>query len=115
MPVKRSRAGSSSSAYIDTLVAATASVSHVKAMKTDAAAEPSRAKLAIASPVNVDHKCDQMKIGGFLERCHYCKKRIAQDSEVFMYGNFCAFCSDACRDIVINMDQSAEKKQENRK
>ncbi|KAI3449665.1 hypothetical protein Pfo_006330 [Paulownia fortunei] len=116
MPVKRSRAGSSSS-YLETPVStsAAASVSPVKVLKTDAAAEPSRPKiLTVASPLNVGES-DQPKIGGFLERCHYCKKRIAQNSEVFMYSNLCAFCSSECRDFQITLDQSATEEPENTK
>ncbi|GFP92321.1 hypothetical protein PHJA_001376200 [Phtheirospermum japonicum] len=55
-------------------------------MKIGAAAEPSRPDFtAVASPANYGESGD-VKFGGFLERCHYCKKRIAQNEEVFMYG-----------------------------
>ncbi|KAH6772787.1 hypothetical protein C2S52_004390 [Perilla frutescens var. hirtella] len=107
MPVKRSRA-ENSSPYLDTSVATANSPSPVKLIKTDA--ETSRPKLlTVASPVNVA-KYDRTKIGGFLERCHYCNKRISQDSEVFMYSNLCAFCSVECRDCRINLDRLAGKK-----
>lgn len=29
---------------------------------------------------------DGHKLGGFLEHCHHCRKRIAKDADVFMYG-----------------------------
>ncbi|PIN19475.1 hypothetical protein CDL12_07846 [Handroanthus impetiginosus] len=116
MTVKRSRAGSSSSYNETPSSTPTASfISPEKVMKTDGVAESSRPKLlAVASPENVAES-DQLKIGGFLERCHYCKKRIAQNSEVFMYSNLCAFCSAECRDSQIALDQSAKKKPENPK
>ncbi|XP_047977896.1 FCS-Like Zinc finger 15-like [Salvia hispanica] len=42
---------------------------------------------------------------GFLERCHYCNKRIAKNSDVFMYSDLCAFCSVECRDRQISLDK----------
>ncbi|KAG8389321.1 hypothetical protein BUALT_Bualt02G0217200 [Buddleja alternifolia] len=125
MTVKRSRPGSSSS-HLETANStnAAASVTPVKFMKTDDAAEPSRPKiLTFASPVSVAES-DQQKIGGFLERCHYCNKRIAQNSEFIesldiltleIYSTLCAFCSAECRDLQIAVDQSARKPPENRK
>ncbi|XP_042057570.1 uncharacterized protein LOC121802068 isoform X2 [Salvia splendens] len=87
MPVKRSRAGRSS-AYLDSADAAPG-----KLTKSDASADAERPKLLhVASPVNTaECAADRTKIGGFLERCHYCNKRIAQNSDVFMY-RFC-LCS----------------------
>ncbi|XP_051142066.1 FCS-Like Zinc finger 16-like [Andrographis paniculata] len=106
MPVKRSRPENSSSRPV---LSPTYAVCPMKIMRTDAAAEPSRPSiLDVASVVSVGG-CDQTKIGEFLERCHYCKKRIAQNSEVFMYSNLCAFCSPECRDFQISLDHSAEK------
>ncbi|XP_057801017.1 FCS-Like Zinc finger 7-like [Salvia miltiorrhiza] len=110
MPVKRNRAGSSS-AYLEASVASASSTTPVKVMKTDAAAETARPKLLdVASPVNIGECADRKKIGGFLERCHYCNKRIAQNSDVFMYSNLCAFCSVECRDFQINVDKLGGKK-----
>lgn len=84
--MKRSRPGSSS--YLDAPLRTAApapSVGAAKVMKIDAAAEPSRPKfLTVASPVSVGES-DRLGIGGFLERCYYCMKRIAKNSEVFMY------------------------------
>uniref|UniRef100_A0A2N9GFN0 FLZ-type domain-containing protein n=1 Tax=Fagus sylvatica TaxID=28930 RepID=A0A2N9GFN0_FAGSY len=37
------------------------------------------------------------ELGSFLERCFFCKKRIAVNAEVFMYGSLRAFCSPECR------------------
>ncbi|KAK4407159.1 hypothetical protein Sango_0296900 [Sesamum angolense] len=109
MPVKRSRVGSSTSHLETPLPTAASTVSPAKVMRTDATAEPSRPKiLAVASSVDIGQS-NQLEIGGFLERCHYCKKRIAQNSEVFMYSNLCAFCSAECRDFQISLDQSAEQ------
>ncbi|KAK6141375.1 hypothetical protein DH2020_024866 [Rehmannia glutinosa] len=114
MPMKRSRTGCSSSCVERPIAtAAAASLCSVKVMRTDAAAEASRPKfMTVASPVSVGES-EKVKIGGFLERCHYCKKRIAQNSEVFMYSDLCAFCSAECRDCQITLDQSAKKKPEN--
>ncbi|KAL8055060.1 hypothetical protein ABFX02_04G032200 [Erythranthe guttata] len=118
MPLKRNRPGNSSSCLelpLQTAAAAAAPVSKAKVMKIDAAAEPSRSRfLTIASPENVGES-DRPVSGGFLERCHYCKKRIAHNSEVFMYSNLCAFCSSECRDFQIKLDQSAKKMLENPK
>lgn len=90
MPVKRSRIGSPSgqqAMQISTADAATVNSSAIR--KAD---EPSKI-LDIECPVGVGES-DQVKIGGFLERCYYCKKRIAQNSEVFMYRYTfqCAVC-----------------------
>ncbi|XP_047983294.1 FCS-Like Zinc finger 15-like isoform X2 [Salvia hispanica] len=106
MPVKRSRAGRST-AYLDSADAAPG-----KLTKSDASADAERPKLLhFASPVNtVECAADRTKIGGFLERCHYCNKRIAQNSDVFMYSNLCAFCSVECRECQINLDKLAGKK-----
>ncbi|KAK4418296.1 hypothetical protein Salat_2242300 [Sesamum alatum] len=115
MPVKRSRVGSATSHMEISVSTAASTVSPAKVMRTDATAEPSRPKiLAVASPVVVGES-NQLEIGRFLERCHYCKKRIAQNSEVFMYSNLCAFCSAECRDFQISLDQLAEKRRENHK
>ncbi|CAI9761416.1 unnamed protein product [Fraxinus pennsylvanica] len=67
--------------------------------------------MAVASPIAgqcIRHD-DQQKIGVFLERCYYCGKKIAKDSEVYMYSDFCAFCSVECRGLQIEQDQLAKK------
>ncbi|KAL7084217.1 hypothetical protein ACP275_14G212000 [Erythranthe tilingii] len=94
MPVKRRRTGSSSAG----------NASPAMGTKDDAAGEPPRSKiLTIAYPIRL-RESDHLRIGGFLERCHYCQKRIAHNSEVFMYSNLCAFCSSDCRDRQIAID-----------
>ncbi|KAL1539742.1 FCS-Like Zinc finger 15-like isoform X1 [Salvia divinorum] len=96
MPVKRDLTGASS-------VATSAPVKLIKTRDT--------ALLGVASPLNNITECARRtKIGGFLERCHYCNKRIAKDSDVFMYSDLCAFCSVKCRDRQINLDKLAGKK-----
>ncbi|XP_047983293.1 uncharacterized protein LOC125224006 isoform X1 [Salvia hispanica] len=94
MPVKRSRAGRST-AYLDSADAAPG-----KLTKSDASADAERPKLLhFASPVNtVECAADRTKIGGFLERCHYCNKRIAQNSDVFMYRFFAVISSCSTAD-----------------
>ncbi|KAL3517598.1 hypothetical protein ACH5RR_020187 [Cinchona calisaya] len=49
------------------------------------------------------------KLGDFLERCHYCKKYMPPGLEVYMYRDFCGFCSVGCRDIQISLDKLAAK------
>ncbi|KZV25457.1 hypothetical protein F511_41927 [Dorcoceras hygrometricum] len=63
---------------------------------------------AVPSPASVSEP-DPITVGGFLERCHYCKKRMTQSSEVFMYGDLCGFCSAECREFQIGHDRLAEK------
>ncbi|KAK2987162.1 hypothetical protein RJ640_019722 [Escallonia rubra] len=46
--------------------------------------------------------------GRFLEKCHYCNKRIQKNAEVFMYSHFLAFCTAECRDFQIALDKEAE-------
>lgn len=77
MSLKRSRSGSPSS-HRDAETASPATV-----IRPDDEGEPSGSKvLTIAYPVR---ESEEPRIGGFLERCHYCRKRIAQNAEVFMY------------------------------
>ncbi|KAL9142887.1 hypothetical protein ABFS82_14G201100 [Erythranthe guttata] len=103
MPMKRRRTGSSSSAR-----SATAAASPAMGTKADATGEPPRSKiLTIAYPIRL-RDSDHLRIRGFLERCHYCQKRIAHNSEVFMYSNLCAFCSSDCRDRQIAIDRLAK-------
>ncbi|KAL7126633.1 hypothetical protein ABFS83_14G201300 [Erythranthe nasuta] len=100
MPMKRRRTGSSSSAR-----SANAAASPAMGTKADAAGEPPRSKiLTIAYPIRL-RDSGHLRIGGFLERCHYCRKQIAQNSEVFMYSNLCAFCTPDCRDRQIAIDR----------
>ncbi|KAL3531319.1 hypothetical protein ACH5RR_010641 [Cinchona calisaya] len=55
---------------------------------------------------------NRVKFGEFLQSCHYCKKNLPEGVEIFMYRDFCGFCSIACRDVQIAIDQLAEKKAE---
>ncbi|KAL2507755.1 uncharacterized protein Fot_31402 [Forsythia ovata] len=125
MSVKRELIGSSSSQVTPPVatssVTASASVSaSASSINPAKVKEPSEANalepespriLALASPVSGESvgRNDQQKIGGFLEQCYYCKKTIAKDTEVYMYSDFCAFCSVECRDLQIEQDQLAEK------
>ncbi|CAI9107796.1 OLC1v1007242C1 [Oldenlandia corymbosa var. corymbosa] len=47
-------------------------------------------------------------MGEFWRNCHYCKKFIRDNEEVFMYRDFCGFCSTVCRDIQISIDNNQE-------
>ncbi|XP_075477970.1 FCS-Like Zinc finger 16-like [Primulina tabacum] len=80
-----------------------------KVFLADDATEASRRNiLTFASPESFSEP-DRITVGGFLEQCHYCKKGMDQNSEVFMYGDLCAFCSDECREFQIAHDLLAEK------
>ncbi|XP_011082580.1 uncharacterized protein LOC105165306 isoform X4 [Sesamum indicum] len=88
MPVKRSRAvGPSSHLFKQVATSVDAGVNPTAVIKADASGGSSQSKiLNIAYPLSVGDS-DRVKFGVFLERCHYCKKRIARKSEVFMYRN----------------------------
>ncbi|KMT10204.1 hypothetical protein BVRB_5g119650 [Beta vulgaris subsp. vulgaris] len=63
--------------------------------------------LAISAPEidPVDQMWDGLvPFGRFFEKCFYCKKKISDDEEVFMYSNLRAFCTDACRTKQIEME-----------
>ncbi|XP_011082579.1 uncharacterized protein LOC105165306 isoform X2 [Sesamum indicum] len=87
MPVKRSRAvGPSSHLFKQVATSVDAGVNPTAVIKADASGGSSQSKiLNIAYPLSVGDS-DRVKFGVFLERCHYCKKRIARKSEVFMYS-----------------------------
>ncbi|KAA8527628.1 hypothetical protein F0562_034977 [Nyssa sinensis] len=55
-----------------------------------------------------EDKIDE-RVGVFLEVCYLCKKRLAQDQDVFMYGNLQAFCTPECRDEQIALDKKDRK------
>ncbi|XP_073290720.1 FCS-Like Zinc finger 1-like [Primulina huaijiensis] len=106
MSVKRSRIGSFS---IPVSMASASYDGKAKVFVADDATEASCRNIwTVASPESVS-KPDRITVGGFLEQCHYCKKRMDQNSEVFMYGDLCAFCSDECREFQIGHDLLAEK------
>ncbi|KAH6796589.1 hypothetical protein C2S52_021143 [Perilla frutescens var. hirtella] len=76
-----------------------------EASQPSAGGEPSRSKLLTAGyPLG---ESDRLKLGGFLEVCHFCAKRIANNSDVYMYGDLRAFCSAECRNHQIARDKSA--------
>ncbi|XP_020550191.1 uncharacterized protein LOC105165306 isoform X3 [Sesamum indicum] len=85
MPVKRSRAvGPSSHLFKQVATSVDAGVNPTAVIKADASGGSSQSKiLNIAYPLSVGDS-DRVKFGVFLERCHYCKKRIARKSEFFM-------------------------------
>ncbi|KAJ4955687.1 hypothetical protein NE237_012470 [Protea cynaroides] len=69
--------------------------------------------LTIASPVRESRVEDpklsfDAKVGGFLEECYLCKKKIGDSDEVFMYSYLRAFCSSKCRDQQIDLDRGKE-------
>ncbi|KAK6925747.1 Zf-FLZ domain [Dillenia turbinata] len=73
--------------------------------------EQSRPKiLSLASPKKdrVDLSRDGT-IGGFLEKCFFCGKKIRENDEVFMYSYLRAFCTAECRDKQIAMDKEVEE------
>ncbi|XP_073299053.1 uncharacterized protein [Primulina huaijiensis] len=117
---KRSRNVASSTQHATSLETdASASMVPVKVMKpSEAEAEADAAEPKIVKAVSTlvhqsAGESDQLKMGGFLEKCHYCQKRIAQNSEVFMYSNLCAFCSAECRDFQIAKDQLVQRQSGN--
>ena len=108
MPVKRSRAGRSSSfgdsGFLSQVPteAVVASPEHrwekpsnsAKILKPSEVAGDHQARqtiLTVASPEadrdrgRVDVSSEKM-IGGFLEKCYYCNRQINENVEVFMYG-----------------------------
>lgn len=43
--------------------------------------------LTLSSPVQESMDLTtEVQMGGFLEKCYYCKEKIREDKEVFMYG-----------------------------
>ncbi|XP_047335327.1 FCS-Like Zinc finger 17-like [Impatiens glandulifera] len=63
--------------------------------------------LVVSSPPNQVNHC--VPIHGFLDSCHFCKKKLLQNDEVFMYSTFLAFCSSECRDGQILVDNQRNK------
>ncbi|KAI9164954.1 hypothetical protein LWI28_004939 [Acer negundo] len=54
---------------------------------------------------SVDHINISGKLASFLEKCHFCKKRISTRDDVFMDGCMCGFCSTDCHDKQIATDK----------
>ncbi|RWR82200.1 DUF581 domain-containing protein [Cinnamomum micranthum f. kanehirae] len=128
MPVKRSRILRSSSqgelSVFDRPPSPTAfldipkrSQPAAKAHRTSAAvakSAPSSPGLVRAAPNNIlalaspDRKTEveiDGRIGGFLEVCFLCKKRLGASDNVYMYRSVHAFCSPECRDRQIARDE----------
>ncbi|TXG59941.1 hypothetical protein EZV62_014514 [Acer yangbiense] len=62
------------------------------------------------SPLEViEESVDRINVSGklasFLEKCHFCKKRILTRDDVFMDGCMRGFCSTDCRDKQIATDK----------
>ncbi|CAA0815548.1 Protein of unknown function (DUF581 [Striga hermonthica] len=70
--------------------------------------EPRSAIFSIGFPVRAG-RYNPVKLGDFLERCYYCKDLIPRNTEVFMYGILCAFCTIQCRDLQIAKDRAARR------
>lgn len=62
--------------------------------------------LTLTSPIQ---ESNFHTIGGFLENCYNCKKKISQNDDVFMYSDLRAFCTVGCRDSQIALDKEMEK------
>ncbi|KAG5592683.1 hypothetical protein H5410_043197 [Solanum commersonii] len=46
----------------------------------------------------------------FLDACFLCKKRIGDNSDIFMYRGDTPFCSEECRQQQIEKDESKDRK-----
>lgn len=46
----------------------------------------------------------------FLDACFLCKKRIGENSDIFMYRGDTPFCSEECRQQQIEMDEAKDRK-----
>ncbi|KAL6968294.1 hypothetical protein U1Q18_034097 [Sarracenia purpurea var. burkii] len=134
MPVKRSRIGRSSS-FGDTGVLsptvesaggwierrpASSSTTAAKPQSNSAMAKkPSGAEKSVESPPRIltlssptQESVDasgKEPIGQFLDKCYYCKEKIRDNTEVFMYSYLRAFCTAECRDRQIVLDNVVEK------
>ncbi|XP_063938678.1 FCS-Like Zinc finger 17 isoform X2 [Daucus carota subsp. sativus] len=64
----------------------------------------------ILNPPACESKFDGL--GDFLKYCNFCRKEIPQDKDVFMYRDYCAYCSEQCRDYQIELDEWVEKQLE---
>ncbi|PSS06419.1 hypothetical protein CEY00_Acc19549 [Actinidia chinensis var. chinensis] len=109
MSVKRSRITRSSS-FGDAGVLPPASASTSTKQSKEKSVESPPRILTLSSPVqgNVDVR-DEEPIGEFLDKCYYCKKKIHENAEVFMYRYLRAFCTVECRDSQIAVDNEMEK------
>ncbi|EPS65802.1 hypothetical protein M569_08975 [Genlisea aurea] len=46
----------------------------------------------------------------FLDRCKYCKNRIDPTRDIYMYGDFGAYCSVDCRAKQMELDERAKNR-----
>ncbi|WMV43447.1 hypothetical protein MTR67_036832 [Solanum verrucosum] len=46
----------------------------------------------------------------FLDACFLCKKRIGDNSDIFMYRGDTPFCSEECRQLQIEKDETKDRK-----
>ncbi|XP_010256120.1 PREDICTED: uncharacterized protein LOC104596583 [Nelumbo nucifera] len=85
----------------------------VKLSKPQVAAKPQRSRrqiLTLASPVREtrtegdDEVRSDRTVGGFLEECYSCKKKIGESDEVYMYSYLRAFCCPECRENHMALD-----------
>ncbi|XP_057958792.1 uncharacterized protein LOC131151568 [Malania oleifera] len=73
--------------------------------------QPRRSILTLGSPVLLENnegyeKRADERYGVFLEACYFCKKKIDEDGDVFMYGYLRAFCSLDCRNMQMAFDEN---------
>ncbi|CAN4127753.1 unnamed protein product [Withania somnifera] len=64
---------------------------------------------SLLSPRSVTSKFEEPQ-QHFLDACFLCKKRIGDNSDIFMYRGDTPFCSEECRQQQIEMDEAKEKK-----
>ncbi|KAK6917871.1 Zf-FLZ domain [Dillenia turbinata] len=61
-----------------------------------------------------DHRSYNEDSGAFLRVCFLCKKQLAQDSTLFMYGSLRAFCSPQCREMQMELETTTTKNNSSR-
>ncbi|OIT02728.1 hypothetical protein A4A49_12095 [Nicotiana attenuata] len=78
----------------------------------------SSSSISMSSPRSVvtaagkyyDGRLDEPQQQYFLDACFLCKKRLADNCDIFMYRGDTPFCSEECRQQQIEMDEAKEKK-----
>lgn len=68
--------------------------------------EQSRQNVILKSPTRASKSGG---LGDFLKYCNFCSKKIQQDKDVFMYRDYCAYCSEKCRGYQIEIDEMVQK------
>ncbi|XP_027086401.1 uncharacterized protein [Coffea arabica] len=94
MPMKRSR--------VDTEEELTLSVKIKQQQQKQSTEDQARVQ-------EIAKESDPPRLGHFLDNCHYCKKHMPVGVEVYMYRDFCGFCSIRCREIQMSLDKLAKK------